>query len=200
MAMKIRKTTLLIDEVHLEGGQPDGTPLRRVVLMVAVTNPLAGRFEHNLNPLIKMGGELGSMMATRILEQFNNEPNTIEGYGKGAIVGLSGEIEHGYALITRPFARPIRSAFGRKATAWMTSAVKRAALDSSLDVPIASKQALYVRSHYDTIAVTMPDAPLPDEVVVVLAATSRGRLHARIGGLQLRDVESDTPDQYLDRE
>ena len=84
--------------------------------------------------------------------------------------------------------------------AWMTSAVKRGALGTSLDLPLASKQALYVRSHYDTVDVTMPDAPLPNEVVVVLGGTNRGRLHARIGGLTLDDVGNTGHDNYLDRE
>jgi Amino acid synthesis len=197
---EIRKTTILIDEVHQEAGRGDGKPLARVVMMAAITNPLIGRFEPNLSEMLNFGGQLGALMAQRILKEFGGDPKQIEGYGKGAIVGVLGEIEHGYALITRPFARPIREAFGPNAGAWMTSAVKRGALGAALDLPIACKQALFVRSHYDTVDVAMPDGPLPNEVVVVLAGTSRGRLHARIGGLRLQDIGETGHDQYLDRE
>lgn len=197
---EIRKSTVLIDEVHLEAGRADGAPMRRIVMMVAVTNPLVNRFEPDLSEMMEFGGKLGTLMAARVLKEFDGDAGKIEGYGKGALVGELGEIEHGYALITRPFARPIRAAFGKNATAWMTSTVKRATMGGHLDVPLASKQALFVRSHYDTVDVAMPDAPLPGEVVVVLAAASRGRLHARIGGLQLADVSANGKDQYLDRE
>ena len=196
----IRKTTLVIDEVRQEAGHEDGKPLRRVIMRAAVSNPLIQRFEQDLSEMMRFGAELGALMAHRILKEFSADPKQIQGYGKGAIVGTHCEVEHGYALITRPFARPIRDAFGPNARAWMTSAVKRGALGATLDLPIASKQALYVRSHYDTVAVTMPDGPLPDEVVVALVATSRGRLHARIGGLQLHDIGETGRDQYLDRE
>jgi len=197
---EIRKTTVLIDEIRQEAAREDGKPLCRVIMMVAVSNPLVGVFEPNLTEMMNFGAELGALMAQRILKEFGGDPGQIQGYGKGAIVGSLGEIEHGYALITRPFARPIRKIFGPNATAWMTSTVKRGALGSTLDLPIASKQALFVRSHYDTVDVTMPDGPLPNEVVVVLAGTSRGRLHARIGGLRLQDVGEMGRDQYLDRE
>jgi Amino acid synthesis len=196
----IRKTTVLIDEVRKEAGREDGKPLRRVIMMAAVNNPLIERFEPDLTMMMNFGAELGTLMAQRILKEFDGDPGQIQGYGKGAIVGTRGEIEHGYALITRPFARPIREAFGPNARAWMASAVKRGALGASLDLPIASKQALYVRSHYDTVDVTMPDGPLPDEVIVVLAGSNRGRLHARIGGLRLQDLGETGHDQYLDRE
>ena len=196
----IRKTTVVIDEVRQEAGREDGTPLRRVIMMAAITNPLIERFEPDLSRMMNFGADLGALLARRILKEFGDDPNEIQGYGKGAIVGTHGEIEHGYALITRPFARPIRQAFGPNAVAWMTAAVKRGALGTSLDLPIASKQALYIRSHYDTVDVTMPDGPLPNEVVVVLAGTSRGRLHARIGGLRLQDIGETDRDRYLDRE
>jgi len=196
----IRKSTVLVDEIHSEAGSADGNPLKRVVMMVAVSNPLVGQPRADLTDMIQYGAKLGEMMSQRILQSFDRDPEKIEGYGKGALVGALGEIEHGYALITRPFAKPIRKAFGKNATAWMNSTVKRAALGGHLDIPVASKQALFVRTHYDTIDVCMPDAPLPDEVVVVLAATSRGRLHARIGGLELSEVGQSGHDQYLDRE
>jgi hypothetical protein len=197
---EIRKSTVLIDEIYREAGMPDGEPLRRVAMMIAVSNPLVKTPKADLKEMIAYGAKLGAMMSKRIVQEFDGDSAKIEGYGKGALVGALGEIEHGYALITRPFAKPIRKAFGENATAWMNSTVRRAALGDHIDVPIASKQALFVRTHYDTIDLRMPDAPLPDEVVVVLVATSRGRLHARIGGLDLSEVGEHGRDQYLDRE
>jgi hypothetical protein len=197
---EIRKSTVLVDEIHREAGAPDGEPLRRVAMMLAVSNPLVKKPKADLTEMIAYGAQLGAMMSKRIVQEFDGDSAKIEGYGKGALVGALGEVEHGYALITRPFAKPIRKAFGENATAWMTSTVKRATLGGHLDVPIASKQALFVRTHYDTIDVHMPDAPLPDEVVVVLVATNRGRLHARIGGLELAEVGERGHDEYLDRE
>ena len=105
--------------------------------------------------------------------------------------------EHGFALITRPFARSVRTAFG-DATAWMASTVKRGGIGARIDVPLAHKKAVFVRSHYDTIEAAMPDAPLDGEVVVLLGAANRGRLHARIGGLRKEEVTSG--DIYQDRE
>lgn len=188
---------MLIDEVLSEAGHEDGDPVRRVAVMAAVRNPFAGEFIKDLQPLMDIGGEVGKMMSDRLLAQFGNDPASIESYGKAAIVDRSGEIEHGLSLITRPFARSVRSAFG-DATAWMASNVKRGDIGARIDVPLAHKKAVFVRSHYDTIEAAMPDAPLDGEVVVILGAANRGRLHARIGGLQKEEVTNG--DVYQDRE
>jgi hypothetical protein len=193
----IRKTAVLVEEVRLEGGRADGPPLVRVAAMAAIGNPYAGKALANIDPLIEFGAELGSLLAQKLLTYFGNDARRVESYGKGAIVGTLGEIEHGYATITRPFATRVRAALG-DATAWMAANVKRGALGASLDVPLACKDAVYVRSHYDTITATMPDGPLPDEVVVILVGAGRGRLHARIGGLRKADVKG-RRDIYVDK-
>ncbi len=192
----IRKTAVLVEEIRLEAGRADGPPLIRVAAMAAIHNPYAGKSLADINPLIEFGAELGSLLVQKLLNQFGNDPRRVESYGKGAIVGTQGEIEHGYATITRPFATRVRKALGN-ATAWMVANVKRGAMGATLDVPLAFKDALYVRSHYDTVQATMPDAPLPDEVVVILVGAGRGRLHARIGGLRKADVKG--RDVYVDR-
>jgi len=194
--VSIRKLSVLLDSIYHEAGREDGPPLKRVVVMAAVKNAFAGQFESDLTPLIEAGWELGVVMSRRLLVEFDKDPLAVESYGKGAIVGSTGEIEHGYALITRPFAKAVREALGAKA--WMSATVKRGPQGTRLDVPLAFKNALYVRSHYDTVEAVMPDAPLPDEVVVVLAGANRGRLHARIGGLRREDVVG--TDVYVDRE
>jgi hypothetical protein len=192
----IRKTAVLVEEIRLEAGRADGPPLIRVAAMAAIHNPYAGKPLADIERLIEYGAELGTLLVQKLLDQFGNDPRRVESYGKGAIVGTLGEIEHGYATITRPFATRVRKALG-DATAWMAANVKRGALGATLDVPLAFKDALYVRSHYDTVQATMPDAPLPDEVVVILVGAGRGRLHARIGGLRKADVKG--RDVYVDR-
>ncbi len=193
----IRKTAVLVEEIRLEAGRADGPPLIRVAAMAAIHNPYAGKPLADIEALIGFGADLGTLLVQKLLEQFGDDPRRVESYGKGAIVGTLGEIEHGYAAITRPFATRVRKALG-DATAWMAANVKRGASGASLDVPLAYKNALYVRSHYDTVEVRMPDAPLPDEIVVILVAAGRGRLHARIGGLRKSDVKKGR-DIYLDR-
>ena len=191
----VRKTAVMVEEIRLEAGRADGPPLLRVTAMAAIHNPYVGTPLTNIEPLIAFGSALGTLLVQKLLAQYDDDPRRVESYGKGAIVGTQGEIEHGYATITRPFATSVRKALG-DATAWMAANVKRGSLGASLDVPLACKDALYVRSHYDTVTAAMPDAPLPDEVVVILVGAGRGRLHARIGGLRKADVKG--RDIYLD--
>lgn len=192
----IRKTTTVIEEIFTEAGRADGRPLRRVGVMLAIRNPFAGKFRKDLRPIMEMGARLGMYMSRLLLKQFGEDAESVEGYGKGVIVGYRGEIEHGHALITRPFGASVRKALGN-ATAWMASNVKRGGIGCRIDVPLAYKNALAVRSHYDTMEIGMPDAPLDDELVVVLAGTNRGRLHARTGGLKKSEVVG--RDIYVDK-
>jgi hypothetical protein len=193
----IRKTAVMVEEIRLEAGRADGAPLVRVTAMAAIHNPYAGIPLADVKPLIAFGAELGTLLAHKLLAPFENDPRRVESYGKGALVGVSGEIEHGWATITRPFATRVRKALG-DATAWMAANVKRGALGATLDVPLACKDALYVRSHYDTVQATLPDAPLSDEIVVILVGAGRGRLHARIGGLRKEEIKG-RRDRYVDR-
>jgi hypothetical protein len=192
----VRKTAVLVEEILLEGGKADGRPLRRVTAMAAINNPYVGQPVADLKALIAYGATVGDLLAEKVLAQYGGRPDAVESYGKGAIVGVQGEIEHGYAAITRPFATRVRKALG-DCTAWMAANVKRGALGAVLDVPMAYKDALYVRSHYDTVEAMMPDGPLPEEIVVILVTAGRGRLHARIGGLKQSEVKG--RDVYLDR-
>ena len=123
----IRKITVLVDDTLHDGGEPDGKPQRRVVVMATVKNVFANRHEKDLSPLMAFGARLGRDMADKLIENFGNDRNRVESYGKGAIVGAAGAIEHGFALITRPFAKEVRHALGN-APAWMASNVKRSAL------------------------------------------------------------------------
>lgn len=169
-----------------ETGQPaDGAPVRKFAIACAVQNPFAGKFARNLDPVVKrsvhLGREFGRRIAALVAEA------RLESYGKGCLVGSAGEYEHGNMLLTSVFADPVRDAIGG-GTAWVPSTGKRGGPGTEIDIPLAHKDALYVRSHYDTFSLTFGDAPAPDEIVIVFAFATRGRLHARLGGLKAKDI------------
>ena len=130
--------------------------------------------------------QLGRELGRRLVALSNNEK--ISSYGKACIVGVEGEYEHGNALLTTAFADPVRDALGG-GKAWISSTGKRGGPGTTIDVPLAHKDALYVRSHYDTMTLTLHDAPMPREIAVIFCAATRGRLHARLGGLAAKDVQ-----------
>jgi hypothetical protein len=186
--MQIRKWFAFSEEVLTnESGQPaDGPALHKVAVATVVDNPYAGRFSQQLNLLIDPSARLGVEFGRRIVVLLGG--NRAESYGKACIVGLEGEYEHGNALLTTAFADPVRDALGG-GKAWISSTGKRGAPGTTIDVPLAHKDALYVRSHYDTMTLTFSDAPMPREIVVIVAVATRGRLHARLGGLKASDVK-----------
>jgi hypothetical protein len=186
----IRKWYAQFDETLAnETGKPaDGAPVKKFVVACAVRNPYAGRFSEDLSQLVDGSDKLGEEFGRRLVALTGGE--TIQSYGKACLVGVDGEYEHGNALLTTAFANPIREAIGG-GKAWVPSTGKRGGPGSTIDIPLAHKDALYVRSHYDTITATFADAPEPDEILVIMAAASRGRLHARLGGLKLEDVKGE---------
>lgn len=164
----------------------DGEPVRKIVIAAAVHNPYAGRFSQDLGDIVADSPKLGEEFGRRIREAAGGL--TIQSYGKACLVGTAGEYEHGNAFLTAIFADPVRAAVGG-GKSWVPSTGKRGGPGTVLDVPLAHKDALYVRSHYDTITVSFSDAPNPDEVVVVFAFATRGRLHARLGGINAAEIE-----------
>ncbi|MGH8618333.1 MAG: amino acid synthesis family protein, partial [Burkholderiales bacterium] len=171
----------------LSGAAPDaGPPLRKVAVAAIIKNPYTGPYVENLQPLIDASAKLGRELAKLAVEAL--APYSAQSYGKAAIVGLAGEQEHANAVLTTTFANPMRELVGG-GKAWISSFTKRAAPGSTIDVPLASKDALYVRSHYDGMSITLPDAPLPDEIAVILCLANRGRLNARVGGLVLGEIK-----------
>jgi hypothetical protein len=177
---------VLEDTLALESGPlADGSSLLKLVIAAAVENPYAGRYAERFDDVIERSRELGAEFGRRFQRVLGT--TKIESYGKAALVGVNGEYEHGNAFLTTAFADPIRTALGG-AKAWIPSTGKRAAPGASIDIPLAHKDALYVRSHYDTISVTFTDAPAPDEVVIAVAVATRGRLHARLGGPRTSDI------------
>ena len=162
----------------------DDTPLRKVAVAAIVKNPHAGRFAADLSAMIEDSEALGAKLAEMARSAMGEYP--VESYGKGGNVGTDGEQEHANALLTTVFATPLRAALG--GTAWISSFTKCAASGESIDVPLAHKDELYVRSHYDGMSVTLPGAPLPDEIAVIFCVANRGRLTARVGGLKASEA------------
>jgi hypothetical protein len=176
----------LEDTLALESGAlADGPTLMKVVVAAAVANPHAGRYVERFDDVIELSRELGAEFGRRFQRVLAG--TKVESYGKAALVGVNGEYEHGNAFLTTAFADPIRVALGG-AKAWIPSTGKRGGPGASIDIPLAHKDALYVRSHYDTISVTFTDAPAPDEVLIAVAVATRGRLHARLGGPRTSEI------------
>jgi hypothetical protein len=186
----IRKWYTQIDDTlaNESGELADGEPLRKIVIAAAVHNPYAGRFSQNLDELVEPSPALGREFARRIEALIGD--GHIESYGKACLVGSAGEYEHGNAFLTSVFAQPIRDALGG-GKSWVPSSGKRGPVNTVIDVPLAHKDALYVRSHYDTMTCLFPDAPNADEVLVIFAFASRGRLHARLGGLKASEIKGE---------
>jgi len=190
MDYRIRKWFTHVEDVlTTETGQPaDGPPVRRIVIAAAVANPYAGRFGEQLDEIVAKSDELGREFGRRAVEAAAGTP--IQSYGKACVVGSLGEYEHGNAFLTQVFADPVRDVVGG-GKSWVPSTGKVAAAGAVIDIPLAHKDALYVRSNYDTVSVSFGDAPRPEEVVVAFAFATRGRLHARLGGLAAADVRGD---------
>ena len=184
----IRKWYLQIEDTLAgeTGQEADGAPLRKIVVAAAIHNPYAGRYEPDLSAFIGPSPQLGAEFGRRIRAAAAGQ--AIESYGKACLVGIDGEYEHGNALLTNPAANPIRDALGG-GKSWVPSTGKRGGPGTVIDVPLAHKDALYVRSHYDTVSVMFNDAPNRDELLVVWAFATRGRLNARLGGLKASEIQ-----------
>jgi hypothetical protein len=187
MNYRIRKWYAFVEETlaNETGQAADGSPVRKVAVAAVLENPYAGRFSQQLNELVGDSPALGREFGRRLLAALGSDK--AQSYGKACIVGTEGEYEHGNALLTTAFADPVRDALGG-GKAWISSSGKRGAPGAAIDVPLAHKDALYVRSHYDTMTLAFADAPGPREIVVIFAVATRGRLHARLGGLKAADI------------
>ncbi|MAF01775.1 MULTISPECIES: amino acid synthesis family protein [unclassified Herbaspirillum] len=184
----IRKWYLQIEDslAGESGKDADGAPLRKIVIAACLHNPFAGKYAEDLSGWINPSPLLGQEFARRIREAAQGQ--AIESYGKACLVGVDGEYEHGNALLTNPAANPVRDGVGG-AKSWVPSTGKRGGPGTIIDIPLAHKDALYVRSHYDTVSAQFNDGPNRDEVVVIWAFATRGRLNARLGGLKASEVK-----------
>lgn len=186
-APSVRKFVTIVDEVFHENGPPAATPHRRGAILAVIENPFAGRYVDEIAPFMTDLEPLGLAMAERLIEALGGAPERVEAYGKGAIVGAAGEVEHA-ALWHAPGGYAMREALGG-AKAIVPSAKKVGAPGTRIDIPIAHKDASYVRSHFDAMEVGINDAPRANELVVVLAMTTGARIHNRAGGLAASAVE-----------
>jgi len=185
----IPRKRILVEEVFHEGGPPVGTPLRRGAILVVIANPFAGRYVAEIAAFMDDLKPLGLAMAHDLLALLGGDPAAIEGYGKGAIVGAAGELEHG-ALWHVPGGYAMREILG-DAKAIVPSTKKVGGPGTRLDVPVTHINASYVRSHFDAMEVGVPDGPRADEIALVLVMTTGPRIHARVGGLAAGDVKGE---------
>lgn len=183
VAIEIRKWATFREEILTDGGRALGRPLRRVAVAVVIANPYAGRWSEDLSELIDFGEYLGDEAMRRCQEALGGP---VESYGKAGIVGEHGELEHVAAVLHPKFGAPTRGRVG--GVSILPSVKKRAAMGASLDIPLHHIKAMLVRSHFDAMTISIPDAPGADELLLALAVADAGRPFARIGGLAASDA------------
>ena len=187
MQAKIRRIVVQVDEVWVENGQPVSPPTRRALAMAVIENPFAGRYVEDLEVLMTVGQELGALLGQRCVQALGIQPGEAQSYGKAAIVGEAGELEHAAAILHPKLGAPLRVAV-EKGAALVPSSKKMGAMGATIDVPLGHKDAAYVRSHFDAIEARVTDAPRANEIVVCVAVTDSGRPNPRVGGLQHQNM------------
>ena len=185
--VRLRKYVATVEETHHDGGTVLTRPVAKAVVGAVIANPFAGRYVADIQPMMKALEPLAVDLAERVMRLLNAKGSDLEAYGKGAIVGLAGELEHA-ALWHQPSGFGIRHAMGG-AKSIVPSTVKVAAAGTRIDIPLHHVTAAYVRSHFDAIEFCVPDGPKPDEIVFIVAASIGGRPHARVGGLTPADIK-----------
>ena len=188
MPAQIRKLIVQVDEVHREMDRAVEPPTRRALAMAVIDNPCAGRYVENLDALIAIGEELGGLLGARCVQALGIEPGQAQSYGKAAIVGEAGELEHAAAILHPKLGAPLRVAV-EKGAALVPSAKKRGGLGTAIDVPLGHKDAAFVRSHFDAMEARVSDAPRANEIVVCVVVTDSGRPLARVGGLTTAEMK-----------
>ena len=179
---KIRRLVTVVDETHKEMGREIVPPTRRAAAVAVIENPFAGAYQEDLEALMAVGEELGGLLGARAVAALGIQPHEAESYGKAAVVGENGELEHAAAILHPRLGKPLRNAV-EKGAALVPSAKKMGGPGTPLDVPLGHKDAAYVRSHFDAMEVRVADAPRADEILVAVAVTDSGRPLPRVGGL-----------------
>ena len=187
MKADIRKIAVWIEETHREAGQTVAPPTRKAVAVAVIANPCAGLYLADLSDLIDIGEELGGLLGQRCVEALGITPAQAQSYGKAAMVGEAGELEHAAAILHPKLGAPLRLAV-EKGAALVPSSKKIGGPGQVLDVPLGHKDAAYVRSHFDAVEVRLNDAPRAREIMVAVAVTDSGRPLARVGGLSHGEV------------
>ena len=188
MSAKIRKLIVQVEETRLENGQVVAPATRRALAMAVIENPFAGRYVENLDALIEIGEELGGILGERCVQALGIAPAQAQSYGKAAIVGEAGELEHAAAILHPKLGAPLRRAV-EKGAALVPSSKKMGGMGTAIDVPLGHKDAAFVRSHFDAMEARVSDAPRANEIVVAVVVTDSGRPVPRVGGLQAHEAE-----------
>lgn len=188
--MEIRKTVTVVEEILEEGGRSLLTPIRKAAAIAVIRNPFAGRYEDDLSELIDVGEALGDQLGRLALAALGGDPASVHSYGKGAIVGADGELEHAAAILHPKLGAPLREVVGG-GKAIIPSSKKSGGPGTGLDVPVHYKDAAFVRTHYDAMEVRVHDAPRAGEILVAIVLTDGGRPWPRIGGLRVDEVKGE---------
>ncbi len=183
----IRKIVTMLEETHEEAGRDMVPPTRKAAAIAIVKNPYAGLYQQDLQVLIDLGERLGWTLGKRCVELLGIQPHQAQSFGKAAIVGEDGELEHAAAILHPKMGAPLRAAV-EKGAALVPSAKKRGGMGATIDVPLGHKDAAYVRSHFDAMEIRVHDAPRRDEILVAVVVTDSGRPLPRIGGLEAKDI------------
>ena len=190
MKARIRKLIVSVEETKQEMGQAVDPPTRKAATIAVIENPFAGRYEKDLKPLMDIGEELGDLLAKKCVAALGIPGGKAESYGKAAIVGDRGELEHAAAILHPQLGKPVRAVL-EKGAALIPSAKKIGGPGTPIDVPLGHKDAAFVRSHFDAIEVRVADAPRAGEILVALAVTDSGRPLPRVGGLQKHEIKGE---------
>ena len=188
MKAKIRKLAVTVEETHREIGRDIAPPTRKAVAVAVIENPFAGFYQEDLADLMEIGAELGGLLGDKCVAALGITPAAAESYGKSAMVGENGELEHAAAILHPKLGAPLRQAV-EKGAALVPSSKKMGSPGQVLDVPLGHKDAAYVRSHFDGIEVSLNDAPRANEIMVAVAVTDSGRPLPRVGGLTAEEAE-----------
>ena len=188
MAATIRKITVVVEETHREAGLAVTPATRKAAAIAVIENPFAGRRVESLDQLVSIGEELGGLLTRRAVAALGIEGGKAESYGKAAIVGEAGQLEHAAAILHPKMGGPVRAAL-EKGAALIPSAKKIGGMGTPIDVPLGHKDAAFVRSHFDAMEVRVSDAPRANEIVVAIVVTDSGRPAPRIGGLSVAEIK-----------
>lgn len=188
--MKIRKIVTTVEETRLEMGKTIDPPTRRAASTAVIENPFAGQYQEDLDSLMTIGEELGDLLGRNCVAALGIDPQQTESYGKAAMVGENGELEHAAAILHPKLGKPLRQAV-EKGAALVPSSKKMGSMGQPLDVPLGHKDAAYVRSHFDGMEVRINDAPRANEIMVSIVVTDSGRPLPRVGGLEAADAKGE---------
>jgi hypothetical protein len=190
LSPRIRKLLTVVEETREEMGRPVDPPTRRAAAIAVIQNPFAGRYVEDLSDLMAIGAELGALLAAQAIEALGIPGTAVQSYGKAALVGENGELEHAAAILHPLLGAPVRRALG-KGAALIPSSKKRSGPGTPFDIPLGHKDAAFVRSHFDAMEIRVTDAPRANEIVVAIALTNAGRPLPRIGGLRADEAKGD---------